>query len=104
MAEEEKEVKEAAEVKKKKSKLPVIVMLAVLIGGGGFFGLKSKSRGPKKTEVKAGTVVALDKEFLVNLAGGPNVYLRAEIALELRDGFKKEDLDADMPAIRDCLN
>jgi|SRR5579862_5414259 len=93
---------EATQVKKK-GKLPVVLMVALLVGGGGFFAMKSKSGGPKKVEIKAGTVEALDKEFLVNLAT-PTVYLRAEIAVELREGFKKEELDASMPEIRDSVN
>ena len=63
------ETKGTPEVKKKKGKLPVILMLLILVGGGGYFGMKMKSGGPAKVEVKAGTVEALDKEFLVNLGG-----------------------------------
>jgi hypothetical protein len=62
------EVKEAPQGKKK-GKLPVIIALVALIGGGGFFGMKMKSGGPKKVEIKAGAPEPLDKEFLVNLTG-----------------------------------
>jgi flagellar basal body-associated protein FliL len=103
MSEEAKETIEAPDVKKK-GKLPVVLMLLVLIGGGGFFGMKMRAGGPKKVVIKAGSVEPIDKEFLVNLKGGPNLYLRAEIAVELREGAKKEDLDANMPAIRDSIN
>ncbi|HVT14121.1 MAG TPA: flagellar basal body-associated FliL family protein [Fimbriimonadaceae bacterium] len=108
MSKEAKEVKEGAEpTAKKKGKLPVIIVLVALIAGGGFFGMKMKSGGggPKKVVIKAAPeAIALDKEFLVNLSNGANTYLRAEIAFEVRDGFKKEDLDANMPAIRDAIN
>lgn len=109
MSKEVKEVKEGtepAEAKKKKGKMPIVIALVVLIAGGGFFGMKAKSGGgPKKVEIKAAAeAVALDKEFLVNLSGGANSYLRAEVAFELREGFKKEDLDANLPAVRDAIN
>lgn len=99
---EEAKVSPDAKVKKKKGKLPVILVLVLLLAGGGFF-MKSKG-APKKVAIKAGTIEALDKEFLINLASGPNTYLRAEIAFRLRDGFTKEKLDESMPAIRDCIN
>lgn len=83
--------------------MPVILALVLVLGGGGFFMMKGKG-APPKVEVKAGIVQDLEKEFLVNLAGGPNVYLRAEIALELREGYTKEALEEQMPAIRDCIN
>ncbi len=97
------ESKEAPEVKKK-GKLPVILMLIVLLGGGGFFGLKMKGGGPKKVVVKAAeAAIPFDKEFLINLAGNANNYLRVEISLEVRDDFKKEALDANMPAVKDAV-
>jgi flagellar basal body-associated protein FliL len=96
------EVKEAKEVKaKKKGKLPIILVLVLVIAGGGFF-MKSKG-APKKVEIKAGTVEALDKEFLINLNSGPSTFLRAEIAFQMRDGFTKEELDASMIPIRNCI-
>jgi flagellar basal body-associated protein FliL len=94
------EVKEAPV--KKKGKLPVILVLLLVLGGGGFFMMKGKS-GPKKGEIKAGEAAPIDKEFLVNLSGGSS-YLRSEMALQIRDGFAKESLDAEMPAIRDAIN
>jgi flagellar basal body-associated protein FliL len=89
--------------KKKKGKLPVIIALLAVLGGGGFFVMKSKAgTGPKKVEIKAGTTEPLAKEILVALSGG-NSYLRVEVALELRSDFKKEELEADMPAIQDAV-
>jgi flagellar protein FliL len=97
------EVKEAPETKKKKGKLPVILALLLVLGGGGFFVMKGKG-GPPKVVVKAGTAEQIKDEFLINLAGGPGIYLRAEVALQLRDGVKKEGLEEHMPAIRDAIN
>jgi flagellar protein FliL len=97
------EVKEAPETKKKKGNLPVILALILVLGGGGFFMMKGKG-GPAKVVIKAGSSEQIKDEFLINLAGGASVYLRAEIALELRDGVKKEALEEHMPAIRDSIN
>lgn len=88
-------------VKKKKGKLPIILILALVIGGGGFFMMKSKGGKPKEPEIKLGAIEQLP-EFLVNLKGG-TTYLQTEIAFHLTDGFKKEDLDKGMPAVRDAI-
>jgi flagellar basal body-associated protein FliL len=92
---------EAPEVKKKKGKLPIILILALVIGGGGFFMMKSKGGKPKEPELKLGAIEQLP-EFLVNLKGG-STYLQTEIAFHLKDGFKKEELDKGMPAVRDAI-
>jgi len=90
-----------ATVAKKKGKLPVIVMMLVLLGGGGYFGMKMKGGAPQKLVIKAAPeTVPFDKEFLVNLYGPNNTYLRVEISLELREDFKKETLDPSMPKIK----
>ena len=100
---EEKETKEGQEpTAKKKGKLPVIIAVVLVLAGGGFF-MKSKG-GPPKVEIKPGISLEIEKEFLVNLANGPNTYLRAEVALKMREGYTKEGLDESMPAIRDCIN
>lgn len=99
---EDKE-KEGQEPVKKKGKLPVILALVVVIAGGGFFMMKGKG-APPKVEVKPGPTIELEKEFLVNLSNGPSTYLRAEMALKMREGFTKEGLEESMPAIRDCIN
>lgn len=91
----------APEVKKKKGKLPIILVLALVIGGGGFFMMKSKGGAPKEPAVKLGAIEQLP-EFLVNLKGG-TTYLQTEIAFHLKDGYKKEDLDKGMPAVRDAI-
>jgi flagellar FliL protein len=92
---------EPKEGKKKKGKLPIILVLALLIGGGGFFMMKSKGKAPKEPEIKLGTIEPLT-EFLVNLKGGSS-YLQTEMAFQLKDGYKKEEFDKNMPAIRDAV-
>ena len=91
---------EAKEPKKKKGKLPIIIVLALVLGGGGFFMMKGKGK-PKEPEIKLGAIEPLT-EFLVNLKGGSN-YLQTEVALQFKDGFKKEELDKNMPAVRDAV-
>ncbi|MBV6457363.1 MAG: hypothetical protein HONBIEJF_00471 [Fimbriimonadaceae bacterium] len=86
--------------KKKKGKLPVILLLAVVLGTGGFFGMKMRGGGPQKEpEIKLGEIVPLE-EFLLNLRDG-RTYLRTEIALHFKEGFKKEGFDKSLPAVRD---
>ena len=88
--------------KKKGGKLPVILALLLLLGGGGFFYMKVKARSSvKKVEIKLGEVVPL-KEFLVNLQS-PSTYARTEIALHLKEGYKKEDLDKSMSAVLEAV-
>lgn len=97
------EAQEASEqTKKKGGKLPVILALLLLFGGGGFFYMKVKAKGtPAKVEIMLGEVVPL-KEFLVNLQS-PSTYARTEIALHLKDGYKKEELDKSMSAVLEAV-
>lgn len=100
MSDEPKEATE--EVKKKKGgKLPIVIALVAVLAGGGFFMMKAKGGAHEPPPLKLGAIEPL-KEFLVNLKEG-NVYLRTEIALHLKDGFKKEDLDKSLPAIEDAV-
>lgn len=91
---------EPKEPAKKKGKLPIILILALVLGGGGFFMLKSKGGEQKEPQVKLGAIETLP-EFLVNLRG--DTYLQTEIALQMRDGFKAEELATNMPAVRDVI-
>lgn len=95
---------EAKEAPKKKGKLPVVVILALVLGAGGFFGMKMRGGDKaKEPEVKLGEVVAIEKEFIVNLKNGSS-YVQAEIALHVKEGFKKEEVEHAMPAIHDRIN
>jgi flagellar FliL protein len=90
------------EAKKKKGKLPVILLLIVVLGAGGFFGMRMKGGPPpKKPEIKLGEIVSID-EFLLNLRDG-KTYLRTQIAFHVKEGFKKEELDRALPAVRDTI-
>lgn len=106
MSEAETPIKaEETEGKKKKKggKLPVILAILLLLGGGGFFAMKMKAKGAaKEPEIKLGEIVPL-KEYLVNLRTGTN-YARAEIAVQLREGYAKEKLETIRPAVDDAVN
>ena len=92
---------EATEVKKKGGNKLVIIGIAVaMLFTGGFFGLKMRSAG-KKPEIELGEIQTI-KEFLVNIDN--KTYLRTEIALHFVKGFKKEEMDASLPAIQDAIN
>lgn len=96
------EVKAADESpKKRKGKLPILIALVVIFAGGGFFGMKMRGGSAAKPEIKLGAIEPL-QEFLVNLAGTSS-YIKVEIALHLREGFKKEELDKNLPAVRDAV-
>jgi flagellar basal body-associated protein FliL len=107
MSEQAKEAKEAGDApegKKKKGKLPVIIVLALLLGGGGFFGMKMRGGGPKKVPpIKLGEIVEIKEEFLSNMAE-KNAYVRAKISLQVKDGFKKEEIESKLAAIQDVIN
>ncbi|MCO5297974.1 MAG: flagellar basal body-associated FliL family protein [Fimbriimonadaceae bacterium] len=100
MSDEPKEATE--EVKKKKGgKLPIVIALVAVLAGGGFFMMKAKGGKHEPPPLKLGAIEPL-KEFLVNLKEG-NVYLRTEIALHFKEGFKKEELDKSLPAVEDAI-
>lgn len=88
---------------KKRVKLPVLVFLLVVLAGSGFFGMKMKS-GASRAVVRASRDAPEPLgEFLLNLNSSTNVYLRAEISLRFREGFKKEALAASKDAIKDAI-
>lgn len=101
MSEEVKATTEEAVGKKKKGKLPIIIVLVLVLAGGGFFMMKGKSGENEPPPIKLGVVEPL-AEFLVNLKE-PNAYLRAEIALHLKDGYTKAEFDLSLPAVRDAI-
>ncbi|MBX3120365.1 MAG: flagellar basal body-associated FliL family protein [Fimbriimonadaceae bacterium] len=97
-----KEVKEGTDAApKKKSKLPIILVLVLVIAGGGFFMMKGK--GPKKKEeIKLGKEIIQTTEILTNLKSQGS-YARIVLGLHLKEGAKKEEVEAMMPAIRDAV-
>ena len=92
-----------AQAKGKSPKLLIIILLAVVLAGGGFFGFKIMRAGKtaKKEAAKVGEVIELP-EFLVNLSD-QQTFLRTNIALGLREGAKKEELEKKMPAVKDAI-
>lgn len=96
------EQKEQEAKPKKKGKLPVIIALVAILGGGGFFMMKGKGAKVEKPAIKLGAIETVEPEFLVNLSNG-TTYLRTQVALQFQDGFKKEDLDKNMPAVQDAI-
>lgn len=93
---------EVTEAPKKKGKLPVIIIMLVVLLGGGFFGLKMKGGGEKKKpEIKLGEMHEIE-EFLVNLSN-PTDYLHLKLSLQTAEGFKKEEIEKNMAALRDAV-
>ncbi|HMS55811.1 MAG TPA: flagellar basal body-associated FliL family protein [Fimbriimonadaceae bacterium] len=96
------ENKEQEAKSKKKSKLPVIIAIVAILGGGGFFMMKGKGKKEEKPAITLGAIETVEPEFLVNLSNG-TTYLRTQVALQFQEGFKKEDLDKNMPAVQDVI-
>lgn len=103
MSDKSKQAEETGDAapKKKGSKLPILLALVLLLGGGGFFALKMKSKGAaKEPEIQLGEIVPIP-EILVNLQGG-GVYARAEIFVQLKMGYKKEEFDKLLQTVREA--
>jgi flagellar FliL protein len=109
--------KEKAQQEKKAgfAKLPLfgiialILIMNVLVVGKVFFGGGGKPKTDKeahgkheKKEEEVGEKLALD-EFLLNLSGGNNHYLRATFAVGLRKGVKEKEMEEEVAPIRDAM-
>lgn len=79
--------------------MPIILILVVVLVAGGFFKMKS---GGKKEEpaVKLGETETLG-EFLLNVNSDGDHFLRTEISMQVKEGFKKEEFEKNLPAIKD---
>jgi flagellar FliL protein len=100
--------KEAAAGGKKKP-LPLIIgavvlVLAILVGPKVLGGSKAEPEKAKKKKQKAevGHSIPLD-EFLVNLNGSGDHYLKTTIALGVPKEFTEEKMKEHTPAIRDTI-
>lgn len=93
---------------KKRSMLPIIIgvvaLVVVLFVGKGVLGGSAAESKKKagKTAAELGTTLQLD-EFLVNLKGSGDHYLRTTIALGMRKGMKEEEIKEHVPAMRDAI-
>jgi flagellar FliL protein len=110
------EKKQAAEEPKpdekpKKGMKPLIfgivaVILIFNIALTGTILLRNKSASSKKQDVKKeekiGAKVSLD-EFLVNLSGGGDHYLKATLAIGTKEGVTEDQIKNDIPPIRDAI-
>jgi len=87
------------------SKVPIVLIVVSMIMAGGFFGLKARQEVMSKRPVALAhgenAVVELD-EKLVNLAD-KRTFMRATIALHLRDGFDSNLVTDEMAALDDTV-
>lgn len=75
---------EVAQAKKKGGgKLPIIMVVVLALAGGGFFAMSgNKKEAPKEEpEYQLGGIESLGEDFVVNLAGDPNVFVSANISV-----------------------
>ncbi len=92
--------------KKKMSMMPImmgIMLVLVLAIGAKVFlgGSKANAKAAKKVE-EVGISLPLD-EFLVNLNGSSDHYLKTTIALGLKKGLTEEQVKEHVPAMRDAI-
>lgn len=107
---EAKDTKDAKEVTaggKKKLPLPLIIGVVVLILGL-FIGKavlgsgKKDAKAGKQVKQEVGISLPFD-EFLVNLNGGGDHYLRAQISLGLRKGMTEDEGKEHVAPMRDAI-
>lgn len=94
---------------KKKGGLPmpiiigvVAVLIGLFLGKSVLGGSKAEAKDKKKVVQEAGPTLALD-EFLVNLTGGNDHYLRTTISLGLRKETKEEEMKEKTALLRDSI-
>ena len=85
----------------------LIVIAVVLLGAGAIVGkvmLAGKGKQAKAAEPKAeiGAKVPLE-EFLTNLSGGTDHYVKTQIALGVKKGLTEKELEEEFPPIRDVI-
>jgi flagellar protein FliL len=94
--------------KKKKGKLPLFVIIGLVLVVNGvvvgkiFLGGKKDPKATEKKAEEVGAKMTLE-EFLVNLDGGGEHYLKATLALGLAKGESEEKLKEELPPIRDAI-
>ena len=104
---EAKDTKDVAAGGKKKLPLPLIIGVVVLILGL-FIGKavlgsgKKDAKAGKQAKQEVGVSLPFD-EFLVNLNGGGDHYLRAQISLGLRKGMTEDEGKEHVAPMRDAI-
>ena len=91
----------------KKSPMPIIIGVVLLfvglfIGKSVLGGGKKEAKSEKKEKPEVGISLPLD-EFMVNLNGSGDHYLRAQIALGLRKGLTEEEAKEHTAPMRDAI-
>lgn len=82
--------------------IAVILIINLAIAGTILLRNHSKHNKNEKPEIKVGSKVTLD-EFLVNLAGDGNHYLKATFAVGIKQGVDPTTIQNDTPNIRDAI-
>ena len=92
-----------------KKKLPlsliigvVVLIIGMFIGKAVLGGSKKDTKAEKLVKQEVGLSLPLD-EFLVNLNGGGDHYLRAQISLGLRKGMTEEEGKEHVAPMRDAI-
>ena len=78
------------------------MLLVVAIGAKVFMGGSKAEAKETKKVVEVGVTVPLE-EFLVNLNGASDHYLKTTIALGLKKGLTEEQAKEHIPAMRDAI-
>lgn len=81
----------------------VILLLNLLVAGKVFLGGKGKPAKPEKhVEEEVGATLPLE-EFLVNVDGSNDHYLKTTIALGLKKNVTEKSMEEKIPLIRDAI-
>ena len=99
--------KKNAAVQTKKNNLPMIIgavaLIAILVLGKSVLGRGNpEDKEKKKEKAEIGISMPLE-EFMVNLNGGGEHYLRTTIALGLKKGVTEEQMKEHIPPMRDAI-
>lgn len=81
----------------------VLVLVLIVVGAKVMGGSKAKGKGKKVQEkIEVGLTLPLD-EFLVNLNGGADHYLKTVVALGLKKGLTEEQFKEHIAPVRDAI-
>ena len=99
------EEKETNENRSSKLLVGMLVVLLVVMFSSGFFIYKLVLANPTNTEKQVTEVGPMyeTEEFLVNLSGSVNHYIKARFALELSDKKVVDELGKKLPLLKDTV-